>query len=317
LRSEACPVERLAGMRSVLEVQDAMLSAARKSLARQGFLEIRPPIVAPATDPGLRGAKKFEIDFYGSPWKVTSSMILQKMLAASALGKIFALSPCLRKESLESAKTGRHLCEFWQIDAELRKASRDEAMTVAETMLHDVMEEVAPFVKEKMGIELRIPAIPLKRLTYPDALKMARELGFAVEDGKEIPWDAEKAISERFLDPFFITDYPRGSRGFYDKVDEKRPDKLLAFDMLYPHGFGEALSGSQREDVPELSMTKLMEIGEDPEAYGWYLDLLREGRILPTAGFGFGVERMTRFICDLDTVAEASAFPRLPGGGGL
>jgi len=86
----------------------------------------------------------------------------------------------------------------------------------------------------------------------------------------------------------------------------------LAFDILFPQGFGEAASGSQREDVPELVVKKLKQVGEKAETYGWYLELLRKGKIIPTAGFGFGLERLTRFICGLETVAQAAPFPKLP-----
>ncbi|MFQ6010055.1 MAG: asparagine synthetase A [Candidatus Aenigmatarchaeota archaeon] len=310
---QACPVERLRGMRDVLEIQDAIIAAAKSSLERQGFLEIRPPIIASATDPGLRGAKQFEVDFYGKRWKVTSSMILQKMLAASALGKVFSISPCLRKEPLSARKTGRHLCEFWQIDVELSGASRDRAMEVAETILRDIMREIMPVVKKKLGKELKVPKLPFKRLPYKEALKLAEKLGFSIEEGKEIPWEAEKAISMQFDEPFFIVDYPTGSRGFYDKIYPKQREKLLAFDMIYPKGFGEAVSGSQREDIPELITKKLKQVGEKPRIYSWYLDLLKKSRIKPTAGFGFGLERLTRFVCGLERVEQAAPFPKLPG----
>jgi len=40
--------------------------------------------------------------------------------------------------------------------------------------------------------------------------------------------------------------------------------------------------------------------------------MLKSG-ILPSSGFGIGVERLTRFICGLDTVWEAVPFPKIPG----
>jgi len=201
-------------MKTVLEIQDAILAAARKSLQKQGFLEIRPPIIAPVTDPGLRGAKQFEVDFYGRRWKLTSSMILQKMLAASALGKIFSISPCLRKEPPSAARTGRHLVEFWQIDVELSKADRDKAMETAEKLLYDIICELAPFVKQKLDRDLKVPELPFKRLDYSEAVKLARKLGFEAKKGHEIPWEAEKAISMRFKDPLFHSGLPNGLAWF-------------------------------------------------------------------------------------------------------
>jgi asparaginyl-tRNA synthetase len=35
--------------------------------------------------------------------------------------------------------------------------------------------------------------------------------------------------------------------------------------------------------------------------------------IPPSAGFGLGLQRLTRYIAGLDNVWQASAFPKLPG----
>jgi asparaginyl-tRNA synthetase len=146
---------------------------------------------------------------------------------------------------------------------------------------------------------------------------MARELGFEASEEEEIPHEAERAISIKVGEPFFIVDYPRGSRGFYDKIDTRDSKKLLSFDLIYPCGFGEALSGSEREYDAELVKKKLAEGGEDPEAYKWFTELLDQKKIRATAGFGFGLERMTRYICGLESVEQATPFPKMPGGEGI
>jgi asparaginyl-tRNA synthetase len=312
-------VQRLVGIKDVLEIQQAITRAARKSLEKQGFLEILPPVISPATDPGLRGAKRFDIEFYGKHYKLTGSMIMHKIIGASALGKVYAFSPCLRREKPEKAKTGRHLAEFWQIDVEM-PGSKEKSMEVAEQLLFDVIKEVKQTrAKEldRIGSELVAPTLPLKRITHDKAVKMAKELGFETPEGEEISHKAERALSIDVGEPFFIVDYPRGSRGFYDKIDTRDSKKLLSYDLIYPQGFGEALSGSEREYDAELVKKKLAEGGEDPEAYKWFTELLDKRRIIATAGFGFGLERMTRYICGLESVEQATPFPKMPGGEGI
>jgi len=39
--------------------------------------------------------------------------------------------------------------------------------------------------------------------------------------------------------------------------------------------------------------------GENISEYHWYLNMLKDG-IPPSAGFGIGVERLTRWICGLE-----------------
>ena len=52
--------------------------------------------------------------------------------------------------------------------------------------------------------------------------------------------------------------------------------------------------------------------GENISEYRWYLDMLRDG-IRPSAGFGIGVERLTRWICGLKNIWDAVPFPKVPG----
>jgi asparaginyl-tRNA synthetase len=40
--------------------------------------------------------------------------------------------------------------------------------------------------------------------------------------------------------------------------------------------------------------------------------MLGEG-IPPSAGFGIGVERFTRYICGLENIWDAVPFPKVPG----
>ena len=58
----------------------------------------------------------------------------------------------------------------------------------------------------------------------------------------------------------------------------------------------------------------MRETGENPAKYGWYLDLARDG-IPPSAGFGIGLERLTRYLAGLDAVWQATAFPEAARGG--
>ncbi len=52
--------------------------------------------------------------------------------------------------------------------------------------------------------------------------------------------------------------------------------------------------------------------GDEPSAYGWYLEMLREG-VPPSAGFGIGVERLTRYVSGLENIWDAVPFPKVPG----
>lgn len=52
--------------------------------------------------------------------------------------------------------------------------------------------------------------------------------------------------------------------------------------------------------------------GENGSGYRWYLDMLKVG-VPPSAGFGIGVERLSRFICGLENIWDAVPFPKIAG----
>lgn len=237
-----------------------------------------------------------------------SALTIHKPILATHLGKIFAFCPCARKEPEESKHTGRHLAQFWQIEVEIDRGSYKAAMHVLEKLIVFVLKEV----KEKCSVELKIlrrdlkiPEIPFKRLTHKEAVDISKELGFDVYYEKELPWGAEKAISQKISEPFFITEYPKGSRGFYDKDGE---EFLLDFDLILPEGFGEVSSGSEREYEYEKIKKKISSM----KGFDLYLKAIKKG-IKPTAGFGIGLERLTRFVCGLDKIWDATPFPKIPG----
>ena len=102
--------------KAVMRIQDELLSALREHLRSKGFIEILAPIIGPVTDPGIRGASQVSFDYYGTQFKVMSSMILYKQMAVNSFDRVFALSPNIRLEPIETLETGRHLTEFRQLD---------------------------------------------------------------------------------------------------------------------------------------------------------------------------------------------------------
>ena len=137
-------------------------------------------------------------------------------------------------------------------------------------------------------------------------------IGVATSTDAEIDWAGEKLISEQTDRPFFILDYPKGSRGFTDGESYTRPGILRNFDLIAAAGFGELASGGERTYEYRRLIERMRETGENPAKYAWYLDIARDG--LPaSAGFGLGLERLTRYLAGLDAVWQANAYPKLPG----
>jgi asparaginyl-tRNA synthetase len=294
--------------RATLRLQQAILAAVRTCLAERGFTEVMLPIVGPVTDPGNRGAKQVDIDYYGHRYKLMTSAILYKQATLLTFDRIFCVAPNVRIEPVETAGTGRHLAEFHQIDVEIAGATREDAMLVAE----EVVARAAAAVLDARSILTAVADGEFDRLSYGDAVAELRALGTRQDDGAEINWQAEKVLSDRYKKPFFLVGYPKGSRGFYDREDPDEPGRLRNFDLLAGEGYGELASGGERESDYARVVTRMRETGENPAKYAWYLDLVREG-VPASAGFGIGLERLTRYLLGLPEVTRACAFPKRPG----
>jgi asparaginyl-tRNA synthetase len=317
----ASPREHLTSpvTRSVLTMQNRILAAAREFLVSQGFTELLAPLIGPVTDPGARGAKQVDVDYYGHRYKLMTSVILYKQAALTAFEKIFMIAPNVRLEPLETGSTDRHLAEFHQIDIEIAEASRDDAMQLAEDLVRHVVQQVVAdgrgeleWLGRDVGDFIGLLTDAFDRQSHADAVADLLRMGHDQNPSAEIDWAGEAMLSAKASKPFFITDYPKGSRGFYDRESRDRPGVLRNFDLVAPEGYGELCSGSEREHDYATIVTRIRETAENPAKYAWYLQMLREG-VPPSAGFGFGLERFTRYVAGLESVWQASAFPKVPG----
>lgn len=305
--------------RSALRIQSTVLAGVREYLCDQGFMELLPPVIGPVTDPGGRGSKQIDIDYYGHRYKLMTSVILYKQAALLAFDKIFYIAPNVRLEPLTTLTTGRHLVEFHQIDVEVAGASREDILTVVEELVrHAVGRVVAEMPAELAALGRQAAALtesveqPFEQMTHAKAVSVLHGLGHDQSPDAEIDWEGEARLSRQAAQPFFITDYPKGSRGFYDRESATEVGLLRNFDLIAPDGYGELCSGSEREADYGRIIARMRETGENPAKYDWYLQLMRQG-LPPSAGFGLGVQRLVRYVAGLEAVWQASAFPKLPG----
>ncbi|MET7802140.1 asparagine synthetase A [Streptomyces decoyicus] len=305
--------------RAALRLQRRILDSVRAHLTGLGFTELLPPIIGPVTDPGARGAKQVDVDYYGHRYKLMTSAILYKQAALLGFDKIFFIAPNIRLEPLETAATSRHLAEFHQIDVEVAGASRDDILELLEGLVSRVIErtlEAEAATLDELGRDTaalgKALLSPFGRRTHSDAVDRLRQLGHEQSADAEIDWQGEVLLAAEAEQPFLITDYPKGSRGFYDRESKQLPGFLRNFDLIAPEGYGELCSGSERENDYGKIVTRIRETGENPAKYEWYLKAVREG-IPASAGFGIGLERLTRYIAGLDSVWQASAYPKVPG----
>ena len=286
----------------ILHVQSAALKAIHDYLYRHGVVQAMPIILSPETDPLNHPHFAATVEYYGQKLHMTKSMILHKQLSLlnDGVDKIYFMSPNVRLEDGKLRESGRHLFEFTQVDIELRDKTKKDFMKLTDGMIAAVHRYVIKECAEDLdalGRKLSVPKLPLK--VY-ESEQLRAEFGA----------DFERIASERAKDPFWITNF---KREFYDKEDKDRKGYYHNYDILWPEGYGEALSGGEREWEHQEILRKMNENKTDLRAFETYLKISGMGMIPKTVGGGLGIERMVRFLTGQKHIREVTLFPRVPG----
>jgi len=286
----------------ILRVQTAALKGIHDYMYDQGVVQIMPVILSPETDPLNHPHFDASVQYYGQRLHLTKSMILHKQLSLlnGGFDSIYAMSPNVRLEEGTLAETGRHLFEFTQVDIELKDKTKTEFMALVDGMIAHVISFVKSECAEDLralGRDLQVPELPLKVYESDDLRTKYGD-------------DFETRISKDSGDPFWISNF---KREFYDKEDKDRRGYYHNYDVFWPEGYGEALSGGEREFEHAEIVRKMAERGTKTDTYGTYLSFASQGLIPQTVGGGLGIERMVRFLTGQKHVRDVALFPRVPG----
>ena len=300
-------------MTAILKIRSTVFGAIDEYFKGQGFYEYHSPIFQAVQCEG--GSTLFEVKYFDKKDVFLSqSWQLYAEPAIFALEKIYTISPSFRAEK---SKTSRHLTEYWHAEMEVAWAGLDDIINYGEQLLKFIFAKVLEKNKEELKVLERdikklepIVKKPFVRMTYDQALKILQDkCKMKVPWGKDLRTVEEDQLTSLYDVPVICTGYPKKVKAFYMTEDPKNPDVVLGVDFLAPEGYGEIIGGSQREHDIEKVKARLVQQGEDPTEYEFYLDTRRYGSI-PHGGFGLGVERVISWVCGLDNIKDAIPFPR-------
>lgn len=286
-----------------LAVASDVISATVDFFHKEGFIQLLPVMLGRSTDPlgpdpGSSVIKTAEIEYLGSQLRLMNSMILHKQVAVKKLGrKIWILSPNVRLEKGERKATGKHLFEFTQADFEIPDAKKEDVMGLVERYYVTLSRKLK---KSEAFAELGVEPFKFKR---PFKVYKTHKL----EEKYGADW--EEAASRDAKQPFWALCH---KREFYDKEDPAEPGHYLNYDLVYPLGFGEALSGGERENEYKRIIERMGRDRLAMDVYKAYLVEAEKG-FLPSAGAGFGIERLVRFLTREAHVGNVQLFRRVPG----
>lgn len=287
------------------------------------------------------GQVDFSKDFFERETSLTVSGQLEGELGALALSRIYTFGPTFRAEN---SNTTRHLAEFWMIEPEVAFNELAENMELAESFVKFVINYALNNCKDDLAFldqrfqneeklkpqnersehtlleKLRfVTENDFARISYTEAIDILlnstphkkKKFKYPVGWGIDLQSEHERFLVEKhFQKPVVLYNYPKDIKAFYMKQNDDGKT-VAAMDVLFP-GIGEIIGGSQREDNYEKLLSRIKEVGIDPENIWWYLETRKFGTA-PHAGFGLGFERLVQFITGMSNIRDVIAFPRTPG----
>lgn len=299
-------------MTAIMKIRSTVIGALHEYFRGRGFYEFQSPIIIPGG--AEEGPTMFELDYFGKKMYLAQTWQLYAEAAIYGLEKIYCVAPSFRAEK---SRTSRHLTEYWHTEMEVAWVDLNELMNYAEEMTKHVIKRVLEKNKKELeflrrDIKKLEPSLKKKfpRITYGQALDiLKKKKNIKISLGKDIRTIEEEKLMELYDTPIFVTHYPKEIMAFYKPRDPKNPKTARCFDMLAPEANGELIGGSERDTNIEELKKSLKEKGEKLSDYSYYFEIHSYGAI-PHGGYGLGTERLIKWICGLETIKDAIAFPR-------
>ena len=324
---------------AVTRVRNTMAYAVHSFFQENGFVYVNTPLISASDCEGAGaqfqvttldienpprtedGKVDYSKDFFGKLANLTVSGQLEGETYALAMKNIYTFGPTFRAEN---SNTTRHLAEFWMIEPEMAFCTLEGDMDTAEKFLKYIFKAVLDKNEEDMaffskfvlnGVVETLEHViesPFEHMTYTEAVKILEKhndsFEFPVTWGTEIQSEHERYLTEVIAKrPVIVTDYPKEIKAFYMKMNDDGKT-VRAMDVLAPR-LGEIIGGSEREYRYDVLLDRMKELGLDPAAYWWYLDLRKYGSV-PHAGFGLGFERAVRYVTGMENIRDVIPYPR-------
>lgn len=296
---------------AILRIRDTLIHATYDWMRAHDFTKIDAPIFTPTC--AEDSTELYEVThtngekmFLSQTWQ----MYIEAAIAAHR--NVYDFGPVFRAEK---SKTRRHLNELWMMDAEMAFCDFRGNMEIQEQLVYYMIQQLLEKNKPELTMlgrdisKLEAITLPFPRMTHAEVVKKLQELWSDIKDGEDLWADDEELLMNTFDQPLFVTNFPLAIKAFYMPEDPDHPGTAKCSDLLAPEGFGEVIGGSEREGNYEKLKQKIIDRGYDLEEYARYLDIRKYGGVT-TSGFGFGLERLVRWMCGLHHIRETIPFPR-------
>lgn len=305
----------------VFRIKSSIWNATNLFYQKEGFLHLDPNILTINECEGGAGVfsvcedKKLSWDkeHFGKPVYLTVSSQLHLEALACSLGDVYTMNKSFRAEH---SNTNKHLSEFTHLEIEKVFCNLEDLMNHAENYVKFIinyllennlkdLETLDSFVSKGLLEQLNLlKEQTYYRIKYQDAIKLIPSELNPIE-GEDLSSNMENWLTSHFNSPVFLTHWPSKIKSFYMKQDN---DYCLSFDLLMPHGVGELIGGSMREDNYDKLIEMMNKKNIKEEGLEFYLDLRKYGSV-PHGGFGLGLDRLTMLMTGMKNIKDTIPFP--------
>jgi len=289
--------------RAIFRIQTTILKAFREFFLERGFIEMQPPCIIASASEG--GAELFSLPYFEKKAYLAQSPQLYKQMGAISFEKVFMVVPVFRAEKFNQPT---HLNEIRQMDIEVAFANDEDVMKLLEECFVFILEKVKNKNQrelEELKVKVEVPELPLKRITYEQAIEILKKKGEKIEWGQDFSKSQERILGKEVDEAFFIKNWPLELKPFYAMPKDEKVCR--AFDLIY-RGL-EISSGTQRIHLPELLEKRIKAKGLDPKNFDFYINAFKYGAP-EHSGWSIGLERLTMCIVKRKNIREVTMFPR-------
>ena len=311
-----------------------ILSAVRRYLDGQGFMEVETPMLV--SNAGGAAARPFETHFNAldEDFKLRISLELYlKRLIVGGLERVYEIGRVFRNEGLDT----RHNPEFTLMELYQAYTDYHGMMDLTENLYRYVAQEVLGTTTIVYnGVEMDLGK-PFERITMVDAVKKYSGVDFneihTLEEAREAAREHhvefeerhkkgdilnlffEEYVEEHLVQPTFVMDHPIEISPLTKKKPEN-PDYVERFEF-FMNGWEMANAYSELNDPIDqrarfAAQEELFAQG-DEEANHTDEDFLNalEIGMPPTGGIGFGIDRMCMLLTDSAAIRDVLLFPTM------
>ena len=311
-----------------------IISAIRRYLDAQGFLEVETPVLV--SNAGGAAARPFETHFNAldEEFKLRISLELYlKRLIVGGMERVYEIGRVFRNEGLDT----RHNPEFTLMELYQAYTDYHGMMDLTENLYRHVAQEVlgtTKIVYNGIGMDL---GKPFERITMLDAVKKYAGVDFneinSLEEARKVAKEHhieyeerhkkgdilnlffEEYVEEHLLQPTFVMDHPVEISPLPKRKPEN-PDYVERFEF-FMNGWEMANAYSELNDPLDQrerfkAQEELLSQG-DEEANTTDEDFMNalEIGMPPTGGIGFGIDRMCMLLTDSAAIRDVLLFPTM------